>query len=399
MAAAFEEHFARVAIDNIFWDQGGDLSRLPSSTTWNLAISRALPGGFVLDATYTGTKGTHLDSGVVNYDQIDPKYAYLGSLLNSSIDAPAVVALGFRPPFPGFQSLMGANATLGQSLRRWPQFLNVVTGGQNSLSQSLNRSGNSTYHALILKIEKRFSNGLSMLANYTSSKLLTDSDDEDAWIAGNAGAGLSANPVAQNHYNRRLDKSYGVIDMPNVFKLATSYELPFGKGKQFRASGPASYVLGGWTMSFYALAQSGYPLGVIDTGYRNFLYAGNPRPNVLTNDWEAPITGSFDPNKNNFFNASAFARRTNPALDPFGNAARLNGNVRAFPLYTENIAVMRAFRLRETVRLNFRWEAYDLFNLKRWGQPGLDLNIPQTFGLVTTAAGNRTMQWALKLTF
>src|SRR5437867_7334118 len=90
--------------------------------------------------------------------------------------------------------------------------------------------------------------------------------------------------------------------------------------------------LGGWTMSFYALAQSGYPLGVIDTGYRNFLYAGNPRPNVLKNDWRGPISGSFDPNKNNYVNASAFARRTNPALDPFGNAARLNGNVRVFPL-------------------------------------------------------------------
>ena len=383
----------------VFWDQGGELSRLPSSTTWNLAISRTLPGGFVLDATYTGTKGTHLDSGMVNYDQINPQYTYLGSLLNAPINAPAVAALGFTPPFPAFQSLMGANATLGQSLRRWPQYLNVVTGGQNALSQSLSRSGNSTYNALILKIEKRYSNGLSMMVNYTWSKLLTDSDDEDAWIGGNAGAGLSLNPAAQNQYNRRLDKSYGVIDTPHVLKVATSYELPFGKGKQFQNSGVTSQILGGWTLSFFALAQSGYPLGVIDTGYSNFLSAGNPRPNVVTNGWKAPISGNFDPGKNSFFNLYAFARRTNPAADPFGNAERLNGNVRIFPLYTENITVMRAFNIKERAKMIFRWEAYDLFNLKRYGQPGLDLNIPQTFGVVTTAAGNRSMQWNLKLMF
>ena len=59
------------------------------------------------DATYTGSKGTHLASDRVNIMQIDPKYAYLGTLLNKPIDDPAVVALGFKPPFANFKQLTG----------------------------------------------------------------------------------------------------------------------------------------------------------------------------------------------------------------------------------------------------------------------------------------------------
>ena len=120
----------------------------------------------MLDLTYTGSKGTHLASDRVNIMQIDPKYAYLGTLLNSQIDDPEVVALGFRPPFANFKQLMGGNATLGQALRPFPQYTGVSTGGM------MNHSGNSTYNALIVKATKRFSGGLSLLASYTWSKLL-----------------------------------------------------------------------------------------------------------------------------------------------------------------------------------------------------------------------------------
>jgi hypothetical protein len=95
------------------WFHTGDLGRVPTVTTWNFTLSRALPKSVVVEATYTGSKGTYLASNRPNYMQIDPKYASLGSLLNRPIDDPAVVALGFKPPFPSFQALMGRNATLG----------------------------------------------------------------------------------------------------------------------------------------------------------------------------------------------------------------------------------------------------------------------------------------------
>ncbi len=388
---------------SITWEQEKDLALSPSSTSWNAAISHAFPHNLVVDVTYTGTKGTHLASGRPNYMQIDPKYAYLGSLLNSPINSPAVVALGFKPPFPAFTQLMGSNATLGQSLRMFPQYTDVITGGQ------FNHSGNSTYHAALVKVTKRYSQGLSLLASYTWSKNLTDADSGDPWIAQNSGARIGYS-TAQDNYNRRLEKSYSMLDQPHVLKVAASYESPFGRGKPLLTTGSAGRILGNWTMSGSVLAQAGFPLGVVDSGYNNFLRAEAAsssrmqttvaRPNVLTDQWKAPISGgTFDPGKDIYFSTSAFVRRTNPATDPIGNAPRFNGNTRSFPVLRENIALTRTFHISERATANVRWEVFDLFNHKTWGLPGMDLNNPQFFGIITTADGARTMQVGLRLAF
>jgi len=137
--------------------------------------------------------------------QVDPRHASLGALLNRRISDPTVIAAGFRAPFANFEQLLGTQATLGQALRIFPQYTGVTTGGM------MNHSGNSTYHAAIIKVTKRFSGGLTLLGSYTWSKLLTDADSSEPWIAGVVGAGVGAGS-AQNHYNRAPEKSYGVLD-------------------------------------------------------------------------------------------------------------------------------------------------------------------------------------------
>jgi hypothetical protein len=375
------------------WWGADETGTLPQTTSWNLAVSRVLPKNFVLDLTYTGSKGTHLASDRVNIMQIDPKYAYLGTLLNRQIDDPAVVALGFTPPFANFKQLMGGNATLGQALRPFPQYTGVGTGGM------MNHSGNSTYNALIIKTTKRFSGGLSLLASYTWSKLLSDADSSEPWIAGVVGSGVGAGS-AQNQYDRSLEKSYGVLDLPHMFKLTGSYDFPFGRGRRFLSTGAASWIAGNWNLSSFMFYQSGYPMGVVDTGFQNNLRGGTPRPNVLSNDWRAATVGeSFDPDKDNFYNLGVFQRRTNPVLDPFGNAPRLNGATRMFPTYRTNIAVTKAFPFSERMHADLRVEVFDLFNQKTWGRPvSQDLANGQ-FGVVTGASGNRTMQMGLKFIF
>ncbi len=374
------------------WYGAGEAGRIPSTDTWNFAISRVLPKHFILDATYTGSKGTHLASDRVNDMQIDPKYARLGSLLNKPIDDPAVVALGFAPPFANFKELMGGNATLGQALRRFPQYTGVSTGGM------MNHSGNSTYHALILKATKRFSGGLSLLSTYTWSKLLTDADSSEPWIAGVVGSGVGAG-AAQNQYNRRNEKSYGVLDLPQMFKLTGSYDLPVGTGKKYLTSGVMGRLLGNWNLSSFMFYQSGYPMGVIDTGYQNNLRGGTPRPNVLTNDWRGPTKGErFDPSVDNFFTLNAFQRRTDPTVDPFGNAPRLNGATRSFRTFRTNAALTKSFPIGERLKTDFRLEVFDLFNQKTWANPVTDLANSQ-FGVITNANGNRSMQVGLKLLF
>jgi hypothetical protein len=375
------------------WWGADEIAKLPSTHSWNLAVSRALPKALVLEVTYAGSKGTHLASDRVNDMQIDPKYAYLGALLNRPIDDPAVVALGFRPPFANFKQLMGNNATLGQSLRRWPQYTGVTTGGM------MNHSGNSTYHSGTIKVTKRFSGGLALLSSYTWSKLLTDADSSEPWIAGVVGAAVGAG-AAQNHYDRRPEKSYGVLDYPNLFKLTASYDLPFGRGKQFANSGLPSYIIGNWNVSPFLFAQSGYPMGVTDTAYQNNLRAGTARPNVLSNDWRGPTAGSaFDPDKDNFYTKSAFARRTDPFRDPFGNAPRFVGATRMFGTFRTNISVARAFRFREKIHADLRLDVFDLWNQKTWARPTSQDLANSQFGVITNASGNRNMQLGLKFAF
>ena len=374
-----------------FYDFPDGLSKNPSSASWNLAISRALPHSLVLDITYTGTKGTYLVSEKDNYMQINPKYAYLGGLLNRQIDDPAVAALGFKPPFPSFKALLGGNATLGQSLRLFPQYTGLRVGQD--------RNGNSTYHALILGINKRFSDGLSLVANYIWSKQLTDADASTRGIPNLIGAGVGGG-VAQDNFNRRLEKSYGVIDTPHVFKLTASYDLPFGKGKKFLRGGLLDRIAGGWTLGSYMYAQSGFPMGVVDSGFDNFLKGGQQRPNLLTNFWRAPTQGSeFDPDKDLFFSTSGFVRRTNSSVDPIGNAPRYSGDTRFFGLFRTNVALSKSFRIAERLNFVLRGEAYDLFNQKRWSLPvSRDLANTQ-FGIITSASGSRSMQLSLKLVF
>src|SRR5262245_498708 len=375
------------------WWDAEETGRLPQTSSWNLAISRALPANFVIELTYTGSKGTHLASDRVNIMQIDPRYASLGTLLNKQIDDPEVVALGFRPPFANFKELLGNNATLGQSLRAFPQYQGVSTGGM------MNHSGNSTYHALIVKTTKRFSGGLSLLASYTWSKLLTDADSAEPWIAGVVGSGNGAG-AAQNNWNRSLEKSYGVLDMPHMFKLTGSFDLPFGPGKSLLSTGVWSRLLGSWNISSFMFAQSGYPIGVTDSGFQNNLRAGAPRPNILTHDWRAPLTGDkFDPDKDVFLTRSAFQRRTDPFADPFGNAPRFNGKTRMFGVYRTNIAVTKGIKFSEKVRADLRLEVFDLLNQKTWNRPPiLDLANP-LFGVINGASGNRTMQLGAKIVF
>ena len=158
-------------------------------------------------------------------------------------------------------------------------------------------------------------------------------------------------------------------------------------------------LLGGWNLSSFLFYQSGYPMGVIDTAYQNNLKGGTPRPNVLTNDWRAPTAGTnFDPSVDNFYNLAAFQRRTNPALDPFGNAPRFDGSTRSFRTFRTNIAVAKAFQVSERMHADLRLDVFDLFNQKTWSNPSSDLSNNQ-FGVITNANGNRNMQLGLKFVF
>ena len=375
---------------NVDWWQGQNASRAPEIDYITFSIQRQLSSSMIVEATYNGTSGSHLQTGLVNINQVPmsivngliAKYgaAQAITLLNSSITSPAAVSAGIPIPYanftnPGVQRTM----TVAQALRPFPQYLTIDTsqGGGD-------KSGHSTYNAAILRLERRFSAGLTFQWSYVFSKLLTDSDTYYA----NAG-------FAEDQGDRRLEKSIGAYDQTHTFKMNTLYELPFGPGKHWLSHGFASRALGGWRISAIQVYSSGFPLGVS----RNAplpIFNGNNRASVTSYDgWRAATaSGGFDPNAGLFLNPAAFPAQPVGIL---GNSTRFNPKVRAFPNLNENLSLGKSFRLTERFSLDFRAEAFNIFNRVVFGTPNTNVN-NNSFGLVTSQANQpRQMQGALKL--
>jgi hypothetical protein len=134
------------------------------------------------------------------------------------------------------------------------------------------------------------------------------------------------------------------------------------------------------------------------------LARNNPLPifNAVTrpvvnsyDDWRAPIKGEkFDPAVDRFLDLAVFPAQPS---ERFGNVTRYNPKVRAFPSLNENISIAKTFPIREQVRLDFRWEAFNLFNRTQFGTGNLNLN-SNAFGVVNSQVNSpRQMQVALKL--
>jgi hypothetical protein len=157
--------------------------------------------------------------------------------------------------------------------------------------------------------------------------------------------------------------------------------------------GVTNQLLGGWRISAIQTYVSGFPISVT----RNAplpIFNGVNRPYITSYDWKSTWSGNFDPAMNRYLNVAAFPTQPNSIL---GNATRFNPLVRGFPGRSENISLGKSFALTERFRLDFRAEAFNLFNRIVFSNPNTSLN-SSSFGLVTGQANSgRQMQMALKL--
>ena len=267
-----------------------------------------------------------------------------------------------------------------EALQPFPQY--------KVISQGLEHIGDSTYHALVVMVDRRLSAGLTMLASYTLSKLFSNADSVTGGVA------------ATDYFNRALDKALSSEDQTHVIRYSLSYDLPAGKGKRYLTTGIASAVFGGWGLSGTGEYASGTPMSV-SPGI-TLPYGGGDRVFVTSYDnWVAPTTGaSFDPFKDVWFNKNAFNQVSQTVLDTqIGNATRNNPKVRSPWFLNESVSLARNIAVKERVRVSLRFEAFNLFNRVRWGGPTSTLNSPN-FGLVRSQGNDpRRMQAALKLYF
>ena len=286
---------------------------------------------------------------------------------------------------------LAAGATVKQSLRPFPQYqaIDTYSGGGD-------HSGHSTYHSAMMRFEKRYSSGVTLQTSYVFSKLLTDSDTY--WGSGQA----------EDQYNRGLEKSIGQFDQTHNFKFAAVYDLPFGVGQKFLTKGPAAWILGNWRVSSVNLYGSGIPIG-ISTSYGLPLFNGRTAPYVSSfSGWQPSSwkNGSFNPAVDNFlvpYGSGPFPLQgSGTALNGFGNMTRYNPKLRQFANKNENVSVTRTFKIHESIRMEFRAEAFNVFNRVRFGTGSTQLQ-NQNFGHLTSSGdllnSPRTMQMALKLYF
>jgi outer membrane receptor protein involved in Fe transport len=367
-----------------YWDN--EAVRLPENYQWTFSIQRQLGGSFVAEAAYNATMGAHLVAGLKNINQLPFSVLerYGRNLLSSPINSPAAQAAGITAPYESINCDFSRQCnpiSVAQALRPFPQYLDI-----NTWSGHGDKSGHSTYHSMVLKLEKRFAAGWTLNGSYVLSKLLTDADSYDA------------DNRAADHYNRRLEKSIGQYDQTHIMKFSYVYELPFGRGRTWLTSGIANHILGGWRISGFHQYASGFPLTL--TNSANYLLFSGRSPAHITS-YEGWVAERDNPNwrgADRYFNAPAgFADPANQPNTILGNATRFNPKARYPWLLDESFSLAKSFLFTETLRLDFRWELFNAFNRSRFNPGSTNVQDPN-FGIVNSTLNDpRRMQLGLKL--
>jgi hypothetical protein len=236
--------------------------------------------------------------------------------------------------------------------------------------------GNSIYNALIWKLEKRFSKGLSFLSAFTWAHNI---DDYLETNNNTTGDGVTV------PWNVRLNRGNSYSDIRRQWALSAAYELPFGKGKaMLNRGGIAHTILGGWQIASLVSIRSGIPFTVVTSG--GITNAGGAdRPNRIGSG--VLSTGQ---TIDNWFDTAAFV--VQPQYT-YGNAGR---NILFGPgLRNLDLSLSKSFALTESKRLQFRAESFNFTNTPAFGQPAATLNQPGV-GQITTAGDPRRIQFGLK---
>lgn len=319
---------ASPAIQPIVYDPR---SRVPYVQEWNIAIQRQLGRSTSLEVAYVGNKGTRLETNIPFNRPLTPG--------PGDVDP--------RRPF--------------SSLSEGFQVADIA---------------NSIYHSLQVKLEKQYSNGLSLIASYTYAKSIDNSSSD-------FGSGV------QDEYNLRLERALSNFDYRQRLSLGYVYDLPFGKGKALSPQNKVfNVIVSGWEASGIVTLQSGMPFTI--TSGRDVANTGSSpqRPDRIASGKLS------NPTIDEWFDTSAFALN---APYTWGNSGR---NI----LFTDGLSVwdaalMRNFAIREGMRLQFRGEFFNVLNHPDFGTPTTNFsstNFGKVFGTRNTP---RIGQVALKFIF
>jgi hypothetical protein len=379
---------------------------------WNLVLQRELFKNTVLDIGYVGGRGVHLPIQTAELNQLPPNVL---EFVRTNFNLPATCPTQANPnaacaspaaflnfqvpnPFAGLLNVPGSglnatNVSRLALLRPYPQYTSVQLFRPHW--------GESNYHALQVNLQRRFTKGLSAAVNYTWSKSL------DTGGVGNGAAFLDSTAI-QNIYAFRNELSYSTFDVPHRFVASWTYELPFGRNKQFGKNwkGITQLLLGGWQTSGVYTWQTGTPIPIIDSGFSVGIGNAVRRPNRLAGDANLGLATARENVRNGgvWFDTSLFTRSDDFV---FGNAARTYNDVRRDNYRNINLSILKNFFWAEgRQKLQLRAEFLNAFNWVVFGTPVNSLsagapNAAQTgFGQIRTQGNTpRNIQLVARYTF
>jgi hypothetical protein len=319
----------------------------PYMQRWSFSVQRELPARTLLEVGYIGNRVTR-QSVSVSLDPIPRQYLSTSPVRDTTTInfLSAVVA----NPFYGISqfagtSLAGATVARSQLLQAYPEF----TGVSGTVT-----NGFSWYHAMTVTVQKRFTRGYMLSANYTWSKSMT------------ATSYLNATDPSLYH-------SISSNDRPQHLVISGVYELPVGRGKRFASKIPAvaDYVIGGWQLQGIYTAQSGAPLS-----WGNIVFNGDIQ-NITLSNGQRSIQQWFN---------------TNAGFDRV-SADQPSNNIRTFPTMLAGVrapgiqyitgSLFKDFKVRERFKVQLRTDWEDLTNSPVFNAPNTTPT-SSAFGQITS---------------
>lgn len=336
------------------------------SLRWNFGIQQQLPGQIIMEVSYIGNHSVHLPF-TTQLDSIPHQYLSASptrdnntvSLLTSTVPNP------FQGLLPNSTSLNGATISLAQLLLKFPQYPvpSTPSSTSNGIVQQYTNAGSSYFNSLNVRVQKRFTHGLTFIQNFAYSKLI----ERVSYL---------------NDGDPAPEKRVGGDSRPLRETIAASWDVPVGRGRMIHPKSKIiNAVLGDWSANGSITLQSGPPLS-----FGNLLYYGGP----LHYNPHQPNGTTFDISQFNTVSAQQLSYNIR-TFDTYFN------NLRRDPTKNADLSLLKRFTIAERKYLQMRFEAFNLTNRVTFAAPNLTAT-SSSFGTITSQANTpRRIQMGARL--
>jgi hypothetical protein len=332
---------------------------IPYMQQWNFGLGFQFGRSYGLEATYVGSKGTNLFGPSAKWNTVNQQ-AY-SDLFNQGVNMSATF-----PNPAGLKDLNGKVVAVTQTNLLRP----IPTVG--AIDNPLAQGGNSSYNALQVQLQKRFSHGFQFNVNYTFSKSMDTSSCAGQFCTlGALGPWMSGAPQIYGG-DRKLEHSVSIYDLPHNLRFSYNWDIPVGHGRLLLggAKGILNGIVGNWKLSGLGSIQSGPPLTLFNGSNSSGTNAGWPddvgymRPNILLGvdpinpNWKANInTPGATPDP--YLNRQAFTPTSRLQL---GTVPRTMPWLRGPHTTKYDMSILKEFPIHEQIKLAFRAELYGALN-------------------------------------